>query len=512
MSGDAYDRLRHYEQLLDKHGIPREGQSHSVSGTASPSNIPESEQQKTIDNPYRPDRFAVPLNPDARLVSENGNSRFVDSFFWRLSKQSDHAVFLWDKLQSENTLPGIIHRPIGVPFMLFGPGGIDRVHAPVVSYETSMQLWRVYIDRVEPIVKIIHQPTVYQVFKATALDSTKAMVPARCLTYAIHHLAIMSLSDSECRETMNGQPKDQALLQFRLALQQSLVDADLLRSTELHVLQAFVMLLFSVRGAYDAQVIWMLSGLSLRLAQSMGLHRDGELLGLSPFDTEIRRRIFWQIPQIDGFSSQLCGTGITIDVNTFDTKWPSNVNDDDIHPNMVDRPIARTGATDMMYWLCKAELVRLYLKTREWTFLLQRPGDAGYLRNLEAAEKTVDETEDAMESKYLRYCDPVDPVHILTLVTCRAAIQSQRFRMILPSAKEGLADEASRSKMTKTALRVIDYVTSMHSNPALSKFVWHTCVFFCWDVMIWTLHEIARTGANIDRELAWAKLGKLFTW
>ena len=37
--------------------------------------------------------------------------------------------------------------------------------------------------------------------------------------------------------------------------------------------------------------IWVLNGLAIRIAESMGLHRDGGQLALSPFQAEIRRRV-----------------------------------------------------------------------------------------------------------------------------------------------------------------------------------------------------------------------------
>lgn len=45
--------------------------------------------------------------------------------------------------------------------------------------------------------------------------------------------------------------------------------------------------------------LFVLSGMTIRLAQTMGLHRDGKALGLSPFETELRRRLWWHIVHLD---------------------------------------------------------------------------------------------------------------------------------------------------------------------------------------------------------------------
>jgi hypothetical protein len=42
-----------------------------------------------------------------------------------------------------------------------------------------------------------------------------------------------------------------------------------------------------------------MTGVAVRLGQTMGLHRDGITLGLSPFETEMRRRLWWHLVHLD---------------------------------------------------------------------------------------------------------------------------------------------------------------------------------------------------------------------
>lgn len=41
--------------------------------------------------------------------------------------------------------------------------------------------------------------------------------------------------------------------------------------------------------------LFSLTGIASRIAERMGLHRDGTTLGLSPLRSEERRRIWWQV-------------------------------------------------------------------------------------------------------------------------------------------------------------------------------------------------------------------------
>lgn len=40
-------------------------------------------------------------------------------------------------------------------------------------------------------------------------------------------------------------------------------------------------------------------GVVIRNAERGGLHRDGSILGLSPYETERRRRVWWQLQHLD---------------------------------------------------------------------------------------------------------------------------------------------------------------------------------------------------------------------
>jgi hypothetical protein len=90
-----------------------------------------------------------------------------------------------------------------------------------------------------------------------------------------------------------GVEKDTLLRQYRFGVEQALARARFLNTNEIVTVQAFVLFLVCVRRHDDTRFVWSLTGLALRIAQSLGLHRDGTKFGLSPFDTEMRRRLWW---------------------------------------------------------------------------------------------------------------------------------------------------------------------------------------------------------------------------
>lgn len=93
----------------------------------------------------------------------------------------------------------------------------------------------------------------------------------------------------------------------------------------------------------------------------MGYHRDGEFLNLPPFETEMRRRIWWQIVTYDTKLTMACGfkhSGIPTD---FDTKPPLNLNDADLFPDASGELQSREGPTEMGFVLVMHRIIRHFL-------------------------------------------------------------------------------------------------------------------------------------------------------
>jgi hypothetical protein len=94
--------------------------------------------------------------------------------------------------------------------------------------------------------------------------------------------------------------------------------------------------------------MWVSCGIAIRLAQSIGLHRDGATMGLPVLATEVRRRLYWEIKMLDVGCAEDCGF-LPTHIFGADTKIPINCNDADLHPGDTIPPPEREGFTDMTY-------------------------------------------------------------------------------------------------------------------------------------------------------------------
>jgi hypothetical protein len=106
--------------------------------------------------------------------------------------------------------------------------------------------------------------------------------------------------------------------------------------------------------------LYLLVGNIVRLSLQMGLHRDATKIGgnITPFQAEIRRRIWYHLGQVDLLGSFHIGLPGTIEAIESDTLLPRNLRDEDWNDEMTELPPSRPESelTTTSYLICKSRL------------------------------------------------------------------------------------------------------------------------------------------------------------
>jgi hypothetical protein len=148
--------------------------------------------------------------------------------------------------------------------------------------------------------------------------------------------------------------------EYRLRTVQCLVNSDYTKSS----IYTIETLILYVHGEYasrwDAEVgIWVIVGMIVRLAMRMGYHRDpSNYPGITPYQAEMRRRIWAFVRQMDTmFSFQLALPGMIRNTDC-DTVLPRNIFEDEFGPESKTLPPARptTEPTPISYMITKAQI------------------------------------------------------------------------------------------------------------------------------------------------------------
>ncbi|KAK8064773.1 hypothetical protein PG994_007411 [Apiospora phragmitis] len=220
-----------------------------------------------------------------------------------------------------------------------------------------LYLLSVFFDRVDPILKILHRPSILVMLPAGLPRLTLAQ---EALAFSIYFASITSLSPEACQTNL-GQDRATLLKTYQLAVERALGAADYLTNTDLECLQTLLLYVACLRVHNQSRASWALTALLLRLGQGAGLLRDGEGRGYSPFEVEMRRRIFWQIVVLDVRAAEDRGTEAMIATNMLNMRLPLNLNDDDFGPDSPGPLVERTGGSDITFALATAQSSSIFL-------------------------------------------------------------------------------------------------------------------------------------------------------
>lgn len=309
--------------------------------------------------------------------------------------------------------------------------------------------------------------------------------------------------------------KSTLINQFRFATEQALAKADFLTCSELVVAQAFTLFLILVRRYDDTRFSWTLTGLAIRIGQSLGLHREGtHFAELKPFDVEMRRRLWWTMCLLDLRSAEDQGTELTIGERTYDTRLPLNVNDSDLTPDMTEFPEERQGATDMTFSLVRFEVCSFARKMHVATSSIA-PCPFDTQSTPKQKEEALIEVYDRVEEKYFRGSMSKDhnPLHWTASLIARLIMAKLSLAIYQPFYLERAGEELSqkvRDRLFTSCIEVVEYNKLLNGEPKCRQWRWLFQTYTQWHAVAYLLLEICRRPWTPTVERAWMALNTTF--
>ncbi|KAJ4317372.1 hypothetical protein N0V94_004975 [Neodidymelliopsis sp. IMI 364377] len=264
----------------------------------------------------------------------------------------------------------------------------------------------------------------------------------------------------------------------------------------------------------DARIIWMLAGMAQKIGQRIGLHRDGDMLKVPAFDGEIRRRLWWQIVMLEGFSQKLAGTGTGTNASALmgDVKMPANLNDSDLFPGMKELPKESDRATEMMFFLIRCHVGNFFKRFESpkivfdgvWSKLTTSSIDIG------TKEKAIKELEHTFEERFLRYCDPSIAWHLMCAHLAKAIIFMMRFMARGAEHQGKMETQADKDLLFTLSLQVCSSQNLAYTMREMQGFMWHVNMHFQWKAFVYVLSELRYRTAGPEVEQAWRDIQLTF--
>ena len=425
-------RINNLEDLISslgvQHGEVHEGESDD-SEPDNPVSTVDGDRSHTSDSrereeitKFQADRHDSIEEGFGRLSIRDGKSRYVSNQLWaRMGDEvAEMRSFLEtpssdDEEDQENT-PSPFHQ--GSDQSMASPATVDQGFLfghtqPTLdladagpSTSQACILWDTYKENVDPLVKIVHRPSIERIFlKASGIPHNASKAEA-ALLYSIYLTALITLEPVQC-EALFGTSKSFMTSHYRALTEKAMAKASFLTSSSLLVLQAFVMYLVCLRQQDDMKLTCTLTGLATNIARGMGLHRDGTHFAIGPFETEMRRRVWWNLLVLETRSSEDSGIESSFLDRSFDTNLPSNLNDNDIFPDMTEKPKVREGCAEMTVSLLRFEMVAALRRLDT----LGSGEDSGRSPRelIEEKDRIIEECHQKLECTYLQHMDPTIP-------------------------------------------------------------------------------------------------------
>jgi hypothetical protein len=446
-----------------------------------------------------------------RLVVNEGRSRYINTSFWaNLSNEVEDLKGILNQSSDDEDpdSPNDNGQALGNHHgFIFGLNSqnVDMLSLHPVPQQIGAY-WQAFKENVDPLVKVLHVPTFERTIAASASNLANLPRGLEALLFTIYYGAVTSLSGEDCLAQF-GESKPVLLARYRFAIEQALARANFLITEEIIVLQALVLFLMCLRRNSYARVIWTLTGLVVRIAQTIGVHRDGVHFSLKPFDVEMRRRLWWQVCILDTRASEDHGCDPTITEQSFDTKMPLNINDIDITPGMNEFPAEKRGCTDMSFCLIRFEVANTF---RRINYI--PPGPPKQCTEhlvgitLQEKEKWITDCHQRLEERYLRDCDMSVPLFWVTATVARLMMSKMWLMVYHPFQRQDggttLPPEI-KEKLFITSLENIEYSILLETEGRTMKWGWLFKTYVQWHALAFILSELCHrtTGDLVER--AW---------
>ncbi|KAK1454971.1 hypothetical protein CMEL01_03731 [Colletotrichum melonis] len=369
----------------------------------------------------------------------------------------------------------------------------------------KLHLWDIYKERVEPLTKLLHLPSLEQVVTGHRLvdfeDGT------RCIMLSIYYGAVTSLGEEECGQLFQSR-QARVLSVLRDEVEAMLSKAMLIHTGDIQPLQALVLYLIFLRH-HEPRLSWNLSGLAVRLAQNFGIHREGSLFGLSTFDIEMRRRLWWQIAVLDAPSAEdYSGEYNLLEMSSFDSQPPRNLNDIQLYPAMLEYPSETRGITEMTFTLARCQITSMYRCMADSRRHCESMSKSYAEMSQQERNDWIDFCEQEFSQKFLQNYSATNALHWVTMVLTRMLFHKVRLHGINPHVDSKDITEPTRKRLFAVAVEVIELNCKLRTDPRTRPWLWLFSSYTQWHAFSLVLHWLRTDPLCKGSRRAWQAIEK----
>ncbi|KAL8998361.1 MAG: hypothetical protein Q9169_002574 [Polycauliona sp. 2 TL-2023] len=381
---------------------------------------------------------------------------------------------------------------------------IDYLPSKVIAGRLLNQYWLA----VHPICRIVHRPSFQRRYDAFWADVEMGLEPTgslQAVVFAALFSGVVSMSDQAVLMAF-GTSKQDLVDNFQMGTETALGRANVIRTTKVETLQALVMYMIPLCRGEISRSHSALVGTALRIAECMGLHRDGTEYGFGPIETHVRRLIWYHICFLDIRTCEAQGPRPHIRSDEFDTQFPLNVDDEELEA--LDAPtISASRWTDMTLTLIRMEaneMCRVVWVDRQ-RLEKKKISLTAVLGKIENFRKT-------MKDKYIQYINDNIPVQHLGRQICEI-ITLRMHIMVLHRYHNSVSyqiPDRLRQIIISSGTEIMERAITIETTPALSPWAWYSSAIQQYHSALLILMEIFAFPNRKEADRIWRCLDFVF--
>ncbi|KAM5358154.1 hypothetical protein ACJZ2D_015542 [Fusarium nematophilum] len=507
--------LRRLERRLQSREIPE--------STQGPIVVDDGRSEERMRLGEETSEVTVKREESGRLVLDHDRSRYISNNFWAsMSREIEEMRDILDGSSEQENDDDEDDQEGDTPcshlsqssrgLFIFSPTATSpALQSLYPSSSDLLTMFDIFQQNVDPVARIFHCPTLRTtVAEALPLLDGSLDRHTEVVLFSISYAALTSLSEEDCQRLF-GEERRVMLPRYRYAVEQSLARARFLDSQNLAVLASLVLFLLCVRRHDSSRFVSSLLGVVIRNAQAMGLHRDGTNFQLSPYETEMRRRVWWHICVLDLRASEDHGCDPSIYDQNYDTKFPLSINDEDISPSDTIPPPERPAGSDMIFCLLRFEVAVAIRR-------LNYPAPVGsHEPELSAGQKRrmVEAVEKHFYERYIHRCDITKPFDWVSATWARLMLAKMWLAVSNPLQPQDSDDTATtpldlRSLAFEKSVEVLELSDLLETGHRASRWRWLFLTHVQWHAVVFVLAHLCLRPADELAHRAWLVVDRVW--
>ncbi|KAK8048821.1 hypothetical protein PG994_010551 [Apiospora phragmitis] len=382
--------------------------------------------------------------------------------------------------------------------------------------EYADRFLRQYFISVHPIATCAQRASLEETYAAFWNVVDAGLYEPRPSTQAIVFAALFSgavaMDETDAMRELGGFAKENWVHSLKMGTETALSKANFLRTTKMETMQAFIVYMsltwekLPLCRAEVSRAHSVLVGAAVRMAECMGLHRDGEAYGLTPLETHVRRLVWHQLCFLDIRTCEAQGPKPVIRREDYDTKLPVNCNEDQLTHAVVPPEPADHWTTNTL------ALIRFEINEMMRIIWLDRRRLEVRKISLTDVLSKIENFRRRMSEKYDHLLDVAQPAQryakcVMSLLTYR--LHAMVLHPYHSNAAHPMPAQLS-SLLVSSGIVIVEHAIQLETNPLFRPWAWYLGAYFQYQIALLLATEVYYRPGSRDADRIWTCLDYVF--